>query len=219
MTKTDREIRDAVICELEWDAKVAEHAIEVRVDRGGVVLAGSVGSWAERLLAQDAAQRVHGVRDVSNRLEVQLSPAARRPDSELAESVRRALDADVFMPKANISSSASSGQVVLEGRVDSCAQRDDAERLVRNLRGVRSVLNQISVRPMVAEAHQIQDSIEAALERRAEPDARRINLDVHDGKVIVSGVVHSWAERQSVLSVARGTRGVRSVDDRLSLEP
>ena len=46
-----------------------------------------------------------------------------------------------------------------------------------------------------------------------------INLDVHDGKVILSGVVHSWAERQSVVGAAKGTPGVRSVDDRLSVEP
>jgi osmotically-inducible protein OsmY len=58
----------------------------------------------------------------------------------------------------------------------------------------------------------------SALERRHERSARRINLDVHDGKVIVSGVVHSFAERQSVIGAAKGTWGVRSVDDRLSIE-
>jgi len=42
---------------------------------------------------------------------------------------------------------------------------------------------------------------------------------VHEGKVILSGAVHSWAERQSVVGAAKGTPGVRIVDDRLHIEP
>ncbi len=219
MTKPDRELAEAVVSELKWDTRVDESAIEVHVDRGGVSLCGSVGSWAERLAAQEAAQRVGGVREVINRIEVELAREARRTDAELARSVQSALDSDVFVPQANVRSSASAGQVILEGHVDFCSQRDDAERVVRNIRGVRRVLNQILVKPAAGEAYQVQKSIEAALERRAETEAPRINLDVYDGKVILSGVVHSWVERQSVVCVVKGTRGVRSVDDRLSIEP
>jgi osmotically-inducible protein OsmY len=219
MIKTDQEIGEAVASELKWDTKVDEHAVEVQVDRQTVVLLGTVGSWAERLAAQEAVYRVGGVRDVSNQLEVVLRPEARRTDVDLARSVQSALDWDVFIPKTRIRASANGGQVILEGQVDSCSQRDDAERVVRNIRGVRRLLNQILVKPAAGEAHQVQKSIEAALERRAVRKARQINLDVHDGKVILSGVVHSWAERQSVLGAAKGTRGVRNVDDRLSVEP
>jgi len=60
---------------------------------------------------------------------------------------------------------------------------------------------------------------EAALERRVDRRARLINIDVHDGKVILSGIVHSLAERRSVVAAAEGTSGVRSVDDRLSIAP
>lgn len=216
MTKTDREIREAIAHELEWDAKVGANEIEVQVERGSVVLLGSVGSWAERLAAQEATQRVDGVREISNRIEVELPRGERRSDAELAQSVQSALEWDVFIPKAKIRSSTSSGQVILEGQVDVCSQRDDAERAVRNIRGVRRVLNRILVTPLLGEDHQVQESLEAALERR---DARRINLDVHDGKVILSGVVRSWAERQSIVGAAKGTRGIRSVDDRLLVEP
>lgn len=216
MTKTDREISEAIAHELEWDAKVGSNEIDVQVQRGSVVLLGSVRSWAERLAAQDAAQRVDGVRDISNRIEVELPRDERRSDAELAQLVQSALDWDVFIPKAKISASASGGQVILEGQVEFCSQRDDAERAVRNIRGVRSVLNRISVTPLLGEDHRVQTALEAALERR---DARRVNLDVHDGKVILSGVVRSWAERQSVVGAAKGTRGIRSVDDRLLVEP
>jgi len=219
MTKTDGEIREVVSGELKWDARVEEGAIDVQVDGGVVTLLGSVGSWAERLAAQEAAHRVGGVREVSNQIVVELAREARCTDAEVAQAVRAALDWDVFVPRTNIRSSVNKGQVILEGEVDYCFRRDDAERVVRNIRGVRRVLNQILVKPSAGHAHHVQKSIEEALERRAEHEARTINLDVHDGKVILSGVVRSWAERQSVVGAVKGTRGVRSVDDRLSIEP
>jgi osmotically-inducible protein OsmY len=156
---------------------------------------------------------------VVNRLVVQLDEGGACSDAELLQAVRGALDWDVFIPKARIRSSVSHCRVVLEGQVDFCSQRDDAARTVRNIRGVRSVLNRIEVRPVADNPHSVQKAIEAALERRADREARGINLDVHDGKVILTGVVHSWAERQSVVGAAKGTPGVRSVDDRLSVEP
>lgn len=218
MFKTDREIVDAVACELKWDTRVHKEDIEVRVDGGAVILLGSVGSWAARLAAQSAAQRVGGVREVINRIEVELPPEARRSDAELGRAVRSALESDAFVQHRDIRSSVSAGQVILEGEVQCCTQRDDAERAVRNIRGVRCVLNQIMVRPSFVEAYLVQQSIESALERRREGQTRAVNLDVHDGKVILSGAVRSWAERQSIVDTVRGTRGVRSVDDRMYIE-
>jgi osmotically-inducible protein OsmY len=67
--------------------------------------------------------------------------------------------------------------------------------------------------------HEVRKSIEAALARHAEREAMRVGLDVQDGRVILSGVVHSWTEKETVLGAARGTPGVRTVDDRLRIEP
>lgn len=217
--RTDREIGERVVCELEWDARIGQNTIEIEVDRGVVVLRGSIGSWAERQAAEEAAQRVGGVREVSNRLEVKLTHDAQRSDVELAKAAQNVLDEDVFIPQGKIVASANCGQVILQGQVTLCSQRDDAERVVRNIRGVRRVLNRVLVSPTLGEAHQVQQSLEAALVRRDEVEARRINVAVHDGKVILSGVVHSWSDRQLLVGAAKGTRGVRSVDDRLLVEP
>jgi osmotically-inducible protein OsmY len=218
MTNIDRELGNAVVAELEWDMKVDERALIVEVEGHAVILLGTVGSWAERLAAQEAAYRVSGVREVENRLEVALTPEIVRTDAELERLVRSALECDVFVPNTQIRAGANEGRITLEGEVSYCSLRDHVERVVCNIQGVRRVFNQVLVRPAVGDAHRIQKAIECALERRHERSARRINLDVHDGKVIVSGVVHSFAERQSVIGAAKGTWGVRSVDDRLSIE-
>jgi|GEM_PF-3303969 len=219
MTNIDRDICEAIRAELEWDSNLAELAIQVRVDGPLVILSGTVGSWAERLAVQEAAKRVAGVCDLSNKITVKLNRTVKFTDAELAEALWATLERDVFISRRKIRCSVSAGRVVLEGEVDCCAQRDEAERAVRNVRGVRSVLNQISVRPTDSDPYQLQTSIEAAVERRIDGEARNVYLDVHDRKVILSGLVHCSAERQLVVDAARGTRGVRSVDDRLSVEP
>jgi osmotically-inducible protein OsmY len=65
----------------------------------------------------------------------------------------------------------------------------------------------------------VRDKIEAAFKRSAEIDARRVNVTAQDGKVILSGNVHSWAERQEAERAAWAAPGVSQVDDRLTVVP
>ncbi len=61
--KSDAEIRDDVINELHWDPQVTEpEAIGVAVTDGAVTLTGHVPSYAEKLAAALAAERVYGVK-------------------------------------------------------------------------------------------------------------------------------------------------------------
>jgi osmotically-inducible protein OsmY len=68
-------------------------------------------------------------------------------------------------------------------------------------------------------AEDVRKAIEQVLERRAEREARRIQVEVRDGRAILTGSVHSWAERKSVLAAVRFTPGVRDVEDHLRTEP
>jgi osmotically-inducible protein OsmY len=54
------------------------------------------------------------------------------------QAVRRALERDVFVPEEKITSMISDRWVTLEGTVELWSQRDDAERAVRNLMGVKA---------------------------------------------------------------------------------
>jgi osmotically-inducible protein OsmY len=103
--------------------------------------------------------------------------------------------------------------------VDNWSQRADAERAVRNLTGVKTVINKITVTAAKPGAQDVRKAIEQALERRAEREARRIQVDVRDGVATLTGAVHSWAERKSVVAAARFTPGVRNVEDHLRIEP
>jgi osmotically-inducible protein OsmY len=179
-----------------------------------------VNNWAQRLAAQEAAHRVAGVLDVANDLEVKvLAGHPLKNDTEIAHMVRHALGWNVFVPEERIKSTVSNGIVTLEGDVDHWSQLDEADKVVRHLIDVRGMVNKIQVKSAKAAASDVQKAIEEALERRAERGARHISLEIHGDRVTLFGTVHSWAERQTAVGAARGTHGVRSVDDRLRIEP
>ena len=217
--KTDTQLHRDVLEELRWDSRVDETEVGVEVDAGVVTLTGTVTSWAKRLAAQEASRRVIGVLDVANDIKVKVPGAHARTDTEIAQAVRRALEWDVYVPDEKISSTVADGWVTLEGAVDSWSQRADAERAVRNLTGVKAVINKITVTAAKPVTQDVRKAIEQALERRAEREAKRIQVDVRDGVATLTGSVHSWAERKSVVAAARFTPGVRNVEDHLRIEP
>ena len=219
MAKSDQEIRQLVLRELEWDSRTNDAAIDVEVSSGAVTLVGTVGSWAQKSAAQNAAHRVHGVLDVANDLQIVLQGKDGRSDTEIAQAVRLTLEWDVFVPDQRIRTTVARGWVTLEGEVDYLSQRDDCERTIRNLAGVRGVTNKIEIAPNTLEQAKIKTAIEQALERRAEREARRVNVVVRDGCAILDGVVGSRAERDAAVGAARGTTGIRAVEDNLRIEP
>lgn len=217
--QADTEIHEAVLRELKWDTRVNETAVGVEVDDGVVTLTGTVSSWSERVAAEAAAHRVAGVLDVANDVEVKLPGDLRRNDTEIAQAVRHALEWDTRVPHARIRSTVTKGWVRLEGDVDDWSQREDSETCVRSLSGVRGIANNIEVKPPSVAPQDIEKAIESALERRARLEARSLSLQVQEGRVILSGAVGSWAERDLAIKAAKGTHGVRSVEARLKIEP
>jgi osmotically-inducible protein OsmY len=212
-------IHKGVLAELSWDTRVDETDVGVEVDDGVVTLTGHVESYAKRVAAEDAAHRVPGVRDVANDIVVHVPGGFSRTDTEIAHAVRRALEADVFIAEDNIETTVSNGWVTLKGEVDFWRERQDAERSILRLAGVRGVTNAITVRERTVHPDTVRTTIEEALERRAEREAERIQVSVDEGVVTLSGRVRSWAEKRAVLGAVGHAPGVRSVVDRLAVAP
>ena len=218
-TKSDLQIQQDVLREFLWDSRVGATEIGVEVDKGIVTLTGTVDSFAKKLAAKKAAHRVAGVLDVAEDKRVHFPGSARTTDAEVATAVRHALEWDVFVPDDRIRSTVSEGWVTLEGEVDLLREREDAARAVRNLAGVKGVWNQITIQPKKVNPVEIRKRIEEALERRAEREAERIQVEVHDGSVTLMGRVRSWNEKEAVAGAAGFAPGVRSIQDKLRVDP
>lgn len=216
--KSDSEIRDDVINELQWDPQITDpDAIGVAVADGAVTLTGTVSSYAEKLAAARAAERVYGVKAVANDLKVKL-PGAPRDDSGIATAIAHVLENNVQIPEGRVHARVEDGWVTLDGEVDYEFQRQEVERMVRQVRGVIGVTDTITIRPP-ASPESVQAIIEATFKREAEVDARHISVEVTDHTARLYGHVHSLAEARAARAAAAAAPGVASVDSHLVVSP
>src|SRR5262249_41143327 len=153
---------------------------------------------AEKSAALEAARRVGGVMGVANDIEVHVPEDKTKTDTEIAHAVRQALDWNALLPHSQIRSTVSRGWITLDGTVSTIWHRNEAGRTVRDLQGVNGIVNRIAVLPEQADPWLVRRAIVDALERQAEREAERINVDFHDGILTLRGKVNSWREKRAI---------------------
>lgn len=216
--KSDTQLRDDVLAELKWDPIVNPTDVGVIVKDGVVTLTGHLASHAEKYAAERAAQRVGGVKALAVELSVKLPALDERSDADIATAAERAIEWNSLIPKDKIHILVEQGWVTLNGETEWDYQRRSAEASVRYLLGVTGVTNLVTIKPKVSAAG-IEKKINEALARRAEREARHIDISVAGSQVTLEGSVHSWAERKAAQWAAWSAPGVSTVVNRLRVSP
>ena len=215
---TDRELKVQVENALDWEPSLDASDVGVAVDEGVVTLRGNVRSYAEKGAAERVALHVYGVKAVADELNVRLLAGYERNDTDIAQAAVAALKWSTLVPADRVTVTVANGWLTLQGAVEWQYQKNAAARAVQTLTGVKGIANDVVVKPQVNTAN-VQAKIEAAFKRSAEIDARRIHVAAHEGKVVLTGNVRSWAERQEAERAAWAAPGVTQIDDRLTITP
>jgi osmotically-inducible protein OsmY len=227
LVRRDDEIAADVQGLLRHDAYVDASAVKVSVDNGQVTLSGRVGSAAEKRRAESIAWTV-GTKTVDSEA-LQVDPTmledrqARAPtktstDQQIAAAVSRSLDLDPTITENTFDVTVSAGIATLRGTVESLGDKRAAIHRALSVTGVRSVRDRMRVRaPNGLPDAEIEQRIVNALAANPFVEGSQIEVGVADGIVDLSGRVDTWFERAVADDLAADVRGVRRIDNDLSV--
>lgn len=206
----DQSITDTVEDEINIDLVVPSSNIDVTTTAGVVTLTGTVDNILNKERAAHIAQTVKGVKAVVNRIEVK--PPILRSDTRIQEDIKRALRFDPATEASEVNVRVNKNVATLSGAVDSWQERNLCETVTKGVRGVKKIENHMAVVPPEKRSDvEIETEIQRRLTWDVWVDNNLINVKVNDGRVSLSGVVGSGAEKIRAVSDAY-VRGVKMVD-------
>ncbi len=210
----DANLQHKVLAELSWDPSIDAGHIGVSAENGVITLSGHVTSYAQKRAAEEAARRVRGVEAVAEEIEVRLPFEAKRADDQIAAAALERLSWDTAVPRHAVQVTVDAGWVTLTGQVEWHYQREAAEEDIRSLAGVVAVTNDITIKPKV-DCQNISDDITHALHRSWFFDPTTISVSGDDGKIRLTGTVHTPQERKVAAATAWAAPGVVDVKNEL----
>jgi hyperosmotically inducible periplasmic protein len=231
----DDALSAAVEKRLAADPALRDSKIKVKsVNRGVVLLGGKAQTLSAHLDALEVARATPGVKRVASEIESpdaladdeiwrdaksdpKKSTGTAAQDAWITTDAKVRLIANSDTPAREINVDTLAGVVTLFGTVPTEAARRAAELEVEKIDGVKSVENDLQVVPEVSAGvveHQderLKESVEKSLKARDDLSDAKIDVEVANGVVRLTGKVRSQSDRLTALTLARNTDGVRSV--------
>lgn len=145
--------------------------------------------------------------------------APRLTEQAIADAVDDELRHDLAVDANTILVRVSDGVVTLSGHTDNILAKERATRLAESVKGVRSVVNRISVRPPVTrEGEEIRADVLDALASNRATESFEIRVTTSGaGQVTLAGKVDSWQECQLAETMAKGVTGVLAVNNEIEV--
>jgi osmotically-inducible protein OsmY len=207
----EKDVRD----QLSWDPTFNDRRIVVKADDGRVTLTGAVDTYSDGRRASATARKVQGVKEVDNRLAIELTGPT-ISDFELESECVKALAGERLLTERAVVPVVRFGLVTLNGRVRRHFERQAAVHVVGQILGVRGIHNHIELTHELV-PRDVTDRITKALKRKAVLDDSMITVFDLADSVYLDGIVKSWTAMDQAVDSAWAAPGVRAVINRLKI--
>jgi osmotically-inducible protein OsmY len=213
----DTTIVEAIHKEFVAHPEISVGSMEIDVKDGIVTVGGTADNLLEKEMATELVMLIRGVKGVVNLMEVKEMDIV---DDALARNIKFALDRDPVLESYKIIVETDNGKVSLHGEVFSWHEKQLAVDVVKQVKGVTAVKNNLSFiyteeRPLP----EIEQNIISLLHNDVRIDDGMIEVEVSPGTVTLNGEVGSAAEKSLAISLAHVNGVDTVVADDLDVSP
>jgi osmotically-inducible protein OsmY len=134
-------------------------------------------------------------------------------DQEIAEAIQRQFRMQKGVNAQLIDLKTENGIVTISGYTDHLLSQERAAQIAKMVRGVRGVVNEILIHTSDVPDFVLQHNVEQALLSDPATADLGIQCTVSNGVAQVRGNVQSWPEKELILKVVKGVKGVRQIND------
>jgi osmotically-inducible protein OsmY len=145
--------------------------------------------------------------------------AADRPSGETIRYwVKDAISEDLYMDASEIAVDVSDGIVTLSGTVKNLTMKKYATKEAKKIRGVLGVIDKLTVMPSYRGDEEIAQDVRRRIVHSAAIESKDVHVSCTRGTIELTGKVASWSEREEADLLAGEVRGVKDVQNYLSLD-
>ena len=145
------------------------------------------------------------------------TPPKEITDSGITSVVEDGLTHEKGVVPNDVDVSTSQGIVTLSGSVDNLLAKKRAVKIAEGIRGVLGVIDRTTVTPVSRPDGDIRKDIQAALLQDPATESNQVTVAVQDAFATLTGSVGSYAEKQLAARIAEGVKGVKEVDNNVTI--
>ncbi len=222
-SETDHKIEESAKDSYNYKT-VLNDKVDVSSRDGVVTLTGKVEDRQQRNLAVETVSNLPGVVSVNDNIVV-VSDVPEHSDKWIGVEIRSRLLVKAHVSATSTTVDVNDGVVTLSGTANTQAQKDLTEFYAKEVDGVRSVRNNITVLdnpPKETVGENIDDAsitgqVKFELASHGSTSAMKTKVETQNGVVTIRGEAANEAEKTLVTKLAESIRGVSSVDNRMTV--